>query len=33
MAVSLEGNAFALIDLMLATHIETHPTASNAIQN
>jgi hypothetical protein len=33
MAVSLEGDAFALIDLMLATHIETHPTASNAIQN
>lgn len=32
MAVSLEGDAFALIDLMLATHIETHPPISTASQ-
>jgi hypothetical protein len=25
LAISLEGNAFALVDLLQATHVETHP--------
>ncbi len=33
MAVSLEGDAIALIDLMLATHIETHPPVPTATPN
>ena len=33
MAVSLEGDAVALIDLMLATHIETHPPVPTATPN
>ena len=33
LALSLEGDAVALIDLLLATHIETHPPVSTAIQN
>lgn len=28
LAVNTQGNAFALIDLLLATHLETHPAES-----
>jgi hypothetical protein len=28
LAVTMEGDAFVMIDLMLATHIETHPPAA-----
>lgn len=32
LAVSTEGDAFALVDLMLATHVETHPPAQQSAQ-
>jgi hypothetical protein len=33
LAVSTEGDAFNLVDLMLATHVETHPPAPQATQS